>query len=143
MSPAPRRLFWPFVKLGIALLAVWLFAVPKLFLLRTALIALLGAPPLQLVVIALCALIALLAYAQLTRTMLGNGPRPGLLPSRQFLWAWVRLALLRQSASRRTECSPTGSRSPAPLWLTSPLGSTRAAGLIRPSTRRHPEPNLR
>ena len=79
MSPAPRRLFWPFVKLGIALLAVWFFAVPQLFLLRTALIALLGAPPLQLVVIALCALIALLAYAQLTRTMLGNGPRPGLL----------------------------------------------------------------
>ncbi len=79
MSRSPRTLAWRLGRIGIAVVVAWKFALPQLRLVPAAVAALAAAPPLLLAAVGLCAVVALLAYAQLTRTMLGAGPRPGLL----------------------------------------------------------------
>ncbi len=66
------------MRVGAALALLWRFALPQLRLVPAAVGALAGAPPVLLAAVSLLALFALLSYAQLTRTMMGAGNRPGL-----------------------------------------------------------------
>ncbi len=79
MNPRPVTLAWRVVKITVVLLATWFLAIPQVPQVARAVRALAAAPDPMVLLAGGCALAALLSYAQLTRAVLGDGTRPGLL----------------------------------------------------------------
>lgn len=75
---ARRRVLWRAVKIAAVVAGTWFLAIPQLPIAWAALGALAGVNAAVLLAGAACSVAALFAYAQLMRTLLEDGRRPGL-----------------------------------------------------------------